>query len=223
MRRAAPGHDPDSRVGQSTPHGTEDLRADAVQPVDVVDDQQYRLGEGRRLQQVQQRRHQGQYRHHGIRIAAEDRCQHCAVLLIQAGLVRLEPVHHLIQPAQREGLLGLHAQDPHHLPAFGRRERAHLIDQRRLADAGLPGHHNGPLGVLGQHPAQLGKLGLSANQIAHPGHVLIIEVSSRIRVISPIPVWVQELKLRGRVRCGNAGLISRDRFDDRRRDAQNVW
>ena len=148
------------------------------------------MGVGRRLQQVQQRRHQGQYRHHGIRIAAEDRRQHPAVLLVQAGLERLQPVHHLIQPAQGEGLLGLHAQDPHHLPAIGCRERADLIDQRRLADARLPGHHNGPLGVLGQHPAQLRKLGLSADQIAYPGHALIIKGRGRIRVISPIPAGV---------------------------------
>ena len=159
---------------QSTPHGTDDLRADAVQPVDVVDDQQYRLGLCRRFQQVHQRRHQGQYRHHRIRIAAEDRCQHLAVLLIQSGLERLQPVHHLIQPAQREGLLGLHAQNPNHLPAIGRRERTHLIDQRRLADARLPGHHSGPLSVVGQHPAQLRKLGLSADQFAYPGHFSII-------------------------------------------------
>ncbi|MEI6874069.1 MAG: hypothetical protein WCL50_02950 [Spirochaetota bacterium] len=125
-------------------------------------------------QEVQQPRRQRQHRDIGVRITAEDRRKNRTVYVVQLRLIRLEAEGQLIEPAQREVFLGRHAQDPHDLPAIGCRVHTHLLDQCRLADAGLPGDHHRTLGVLGQHPRELGQLGLPTHQVAASGHEEII-------------------------------------------------
>ena len=164
MRHPLAGQNSYPGMGQPTPHGADHLPADAVQPVHVIDDQQHRLYLCRGLQEFQNRPHHRQHRDHRVRFAAERRGQHRPVLFEQPGGEILQSQHQLVQPAQREGLLCCHPQDPHHLPAVRRRARTHLLDQRRLAHTGFAGHDHGPFGVLGQKPRQLGRLDPPADQ-----------------------------------------------------------
>ena len=172
---------------QPPSHSSQHLRADPIQPVHIIHHKEEPLVLHRHRQQVQQSRGQRQHRDFGVRVAAEDRCEHGTVLLVQPGLEVFQAESQLIQPAQGEGLLGLHPQDPHHLPAVGGRAHTHLLDQRRLADAGFPGDHHCALGVGGQYLAELGQLGVPTHQITTCGHGEIIGGTGRNRVVLLIP------------------------------------
>ena len=75
-----------------------------------------------------------------------------------------------MQPAQGEGFLGGHPQDPHHLPALGACLLTELLDERGLADTGFPDNDHCPFGVPGQQPRQPSQFSVPAHQRRTSGH-----------------------------------------------------
>ena len=136
----------------------------------VIGHQQHRPGGRRDRQEVQRRNHQWQDRHRGIGIAAENRREDRTVPCVQVGHEILQAEHHLIEAAQREGLLGLDPQNAQNRPPIGRRALTQLLEEHGLADTGITGHHHRTLGVPGQHPVQLQQFNPPAHHISRHRH-----------------------------------------------------